>query len=617
MKPVMFFDTESYPNYWILCIRAEGSTQVRTFKAPLRYLDTVEIQRIFNQSCMISFNGIHYDIPMIKGAMCGMLPLELHQLTQKIIVEKIRPHLLNLPEWAPADHIDIMNVIPGNASLKQYAARIHYPDIQELPYPPGTLLTQEQQYEVLAYCGSDLNLTEALYHELKPELKLREEMGKSEGLDLRSKSNAQITETLYKTKCGVKKFNPKPPQAYEFYYQRPAYLQTGNPSLLSICEHLNRSPFRVGYEGRLSGPECLQSPVIIKETLYKMGIGGLHSKEQNCYYQIKDGEFLREYDVHSYYPSLILNSGKYPPALGPIFPKIYRRELEKRLAAKAKQATLSPDHPEYAYTMALNEGGKIMLNAPFGKMNSWYSALYSPEMFIHTTLTGQLSLLMLIEWLSMTPCEVVSANTDGVVIKGHPVYEGELESLINLWQTTTNLTLGKTDYKGLFIKDVSNYIGVKINNTAKRKGVYGKAGLIAMKNPHAEICADAISAFLTNGVPIRTTIGTCTNFKKFLVVRKVEGGAEVLEGFWNKTKKGWVSGESSTRKPIGGVVRWYYGKGKTLPLICSRNGYKVGDSEGAVPVVIMRGDIPEDLDIERYVQRAEKLYATFYKKGNV
>ena len=42
--------------------------------------------------------------------------------------------------------------------------------------------------------------------------------------------------------------------------------------------------------------------------------------------------------------------------------------------------------------------------------------LYSPDLLINTTITGQLTLLMLIEMITLSGGKVKSANTDGIVI---------------------------------------------------------------------------------------------------------------------------------------------------------------------------------------------------------
>ncbi len=124
-----------------------------------------------------------------------------------------------------------------------------------------------------------------------------------------------------------------------------------------------------------------------------------------------------------------------------------------------------------------NEGGKIFLNGTFGKTGSPYSILFAPEMLIQTTITGQLSLLMLIEWHEYYGIPVVSANTDGIVIKcpRDKVYISE--HLIKEWEKTTGLEMETVEYRGIYSRDVNSYFAVKSDGEVKRKGEYSKAGL--------------------------------------------------------------------------------------------------------------------------------------------
>jgi hypothetical protein len=66
--------------------------------------------------------------------------------------------------------------------------------------------------------------------------------------------------------------------------------------------------FMVGYSGRIGMPKELSDLQIpIGNSLYTMGIGGLHSNESSvCHLADKDTEIV-DRDVRSYYPRIILN----------------------------------------------------------------------------------------------------------------------------------------------------------------------------------------------------------------------------------------------------------------------------------------------------------------------
>src|SRR5690606_10481570 len=82
----------------------------------------------------------------------------------------------------------------------------HAPRRQDLPFRPESELTT-QQIEILKnYCVNDLITTAIVYSELEEQLKLREDMSKTYRVDLRSKSDAQLAEAVFKVelkKIGV------------------------------------------------------------------------------------------------------------------------------------------------------------------------------------------------------------------------------------------------------------------------------------------------------------------------------------------------------------------------------------------------------------------------------
>jgi hypothetical protein len=136
-KPVAFYDTECFPNFWLLKFRPQGG---ECFTFALRAGERLEpaavasITTLFQIFTTVSFNGNYYDVPMIAAALSGYTPDQLKWLNDQIIVQKLKPWELGLPEWRPADHIDVMEVAPGAGSQKQYAGRIHCKTMRDLTY---------------------------------------------------------------------------------------------------------------------------------------------------------------------------------------------------------------------------------------------------------------------------------------------------------------------------------------------------------------------------------------------------------------------------------------------------------------------------------------------------
>jgi hypothetical protein len=651
-KPVALYDTECYPNYWLLKFKLQSGI-IHSFQLLEGQTFTIEQRRqiltLFAVLTTVSFNGNYYDVPMIAAALNGYDPAQLKMVNDKIIVEGLKPWELNLPEWKPDDHIDVMEVAPGAGGQKQYAGRIHCKRMQDLPYDPGTVLTPFQIMEVSAYCTNDLEVLEELYHALAPQLSQRVDLGIRYGLDLRSKSDAQVAEAVLKHRCeqatGRRIYRPEIDWNLRFKYNVPDYISFSLPQLQRALQIVKDAEFRLGANGAVAMPAGLDGlEITIGNSTYTLGIGGLHSQEKKAVHLADAMTVIRDIDVEAYYPNLMLNFDTFPPALGMTFLSEFKIIKNDRVAAKTLQAKLKKSgdttSAEYVAARTENEGGKIMINGTFGKTGSQYSILFAPEMLIQTTVSGQLLLLMLIEWHEHYGIPIVSANTDGIVMKCPRDKIHISEALVAEWEKRTNLKMETTEYKVLYSRDINNYVAVKTDGEVKRKGEYSKAGLVEKKNPDVEICADAVAEYLANDVPLAQTIMLCTDIRKFVTIQKVNGGGVKLWGHgplkdalvremvpvleangWYKDGRKWRKNEIITdprsayvscfhpQRPeyLGKVVRWYYGTNSPGPIVYASNGNTVSLSYGAQPCMDLPDEFPVDIDYDWYIKKADNM----------
>jgi len=108
---------------------------------------------------------------------------------------------------------------------------MHAPKMQDLPIEPAAEISPEQREIIKSYCENDLATTELLYNTLKPQIALRESMSDQYGIDLRSKSDAQIAETVIKSelhKITKKQYvKPKLKDGATFKYRDPKIVTFG------------------------------------------------------------------------------------------------------------------------------------------------------------------------------------------------------------------------------------------------------------------------------------------------------------------------------------------------------------------------------------------------------
>lgn len=588
------FDSECYVNYWAIAFRCVETGETRSFEMfNDSELDVKAIARVFKNWRVVSFNGINYDMPMIALAMSGATNGELKRASDGIILADIRPwqffdiHGVSLPEWI--DHIDLMEVSPGSPtkpSQKIYAGRLHSKRMQDLPIEVDRHLTEADAATLRDYHINDLDVCCDLYHELKPQIDLRCQLSDQYGVDVRSKSDAQIAEAVIKVEIErdirAKVYKPDVNPG-TFNYVPPKWVRFQTPVLQDVFEKIISTPFVVKSNGVVEMPEFLsKTSIAIGDANYTMGIGGLHSCESRVVNYSDEDFVLLDRDVTSYYPAIILTNKLFPKHLGAVFLKVYQSIFDRRIAAKRE------GKKNIAETL------KIVLNGSFGKFGSPYSVLYSPDLMIQTTVTGQLGILMLIEELELRGMRVVSANTDGFVTKVPRARRAEFEAVIFDWQWDTGLNTEETEYLSLHSRDVNNYVAIPKEGKVKLKGALstggpGQPGAMGMKkNPTNEICIDAVVGFLKDGTPLADTIYECDDIRRFVTVRRVNGGC--VAGEWDE--------------PVGKAVRWYYARGVTGTLRYKTNGNDVPKSEGAKPLMEMSGECPDDIDREWYVREA-------------
>lgn len=581
MRPRAVLDLEVYTNYFLIAMKDLATGNVVTIEHPF---DADRVRRLLRTYQVVTFNGTGYDIPILMYALTGATTQDIKRASNRIITHNLKPwnfaREFDVELDDPAlNHIDLMDVAPLKGSLKMYGGRMHSKYLQALPYHHETILRDEEKEVVRLYCINDLQLTEDLHNSLKVQLELRQSMSTAYGINLMSKSDAQIAEAVVKseiermTHSRMDKPGCHPGQ--RFHYNIPSWMSF---FAIDILDDIRKAEFIVNDKGSvLMPPELAKRKIVLKDGIYRMGIGGLHSSEANVSYHADADHVLLDRDVTSYYPAILLNQGLFPQHIGPNFTTVYRKLVTQRLAAK------KGGHKTEAESL------KITINGLFGKLGSRYSAVYSPDLMIQITLTGQLALLMLIEALDEEGIHVVSANTDGVFVRCRRDCVDKMTALVKEWELLTGFETEEARYDALYARDVNNYIAVKEDGIGtKLKGCYGP-GLPLQKNPVTQICAEAVIDHLTLGASVEGTIRECRKVSKFVSVRNVTGGAE-----WR--------GEE-----LGKVIRWYYATGVDEAILYSVNKHLVPKTYGAKPLMQLSDGLPADLDYAWYVNEANEM----------
>lgn len=646
-KPLLVCDTECTPNFWSIGFLRVRDGQVLVFeKSHRQKLDVDRLRAIMLTHTIITYNGMSYDMPMIWLAINGASNARLKEANDQIIGGRLRywqvEEALGVSIPWKVSHIDLISVSPAPptktggesfpVSLKTLQGRLHGKVMWDLPYAPDRRLSEAEMDVVLAYMTNDLDATYNVLLALKEPLELRAAAGADLGMNFMSKSDSQMGEAIIKKR--VEQITGERVQRVEtlagstFPYRPPEFAKLfDDPRLVGLVRQLEDTRFIIQTTGKVDLPAWLEGKqIVIGETTYAMGIGGLHSTESNRALYADDDNVLIDVDVESQYPNIILSLGLYPKATGRAFltaysgikadrvqakerGKVIVRELDALRSRQAdtadardtiKKSYLALDrerdqqkNKDQSLKIALNGGG-------FGKLGSRYSALYAPHLLIAVTLTGQLSLLLLISWAEAAGIPAVSANTDGVVFRCPRDKRARLMEITARWEQATSFKLEFTEYQALYSQGVNAYIATKPDGKVKRKGALanpladGDLRGQLMKNPAMGVLTNAVVAWLTEGVPIEQSVYGCRDIREFVTVVNVTGG-----GTWRGDY-------------LGKVVRYIWSTDgdeifyKT-PHPTTGNHKKVPRSDGCRPLMELPEVVPDDIDYDRYIAEAKEI----------
>jgi len=604
------YDIECYPNFTLILFynKIQGYKELKFDsldgeKATYHPEQLAKIREFIQNSnaIFIGFNNLEYDDYLLKYIYSEpdhvITPKRIFNFSTALI---LLPSKGRKPDWywkywgtnfpTPwAKSIDVYQLrkLPGQTgSLKEQAAALGWYKLQDLPIPPGTILTKKQKEETTEYCYNDVEITTHLWNisqeAVESRLKL-EEMYPD--IDVISKYNAAVCEEFFKVvysdKADISQKDmkalrpPKDPlQVIDLY---PEYIQFRTKPFKDVlavwCEI-------VGEHGQVK--KALNSKVETENLIFNLGAGGLHTKDKPFILEACPEFDIIDVDVESFYPAIAINQELRPRQLSSEFNDLYRSLRDLRLDAKKSGRKTESD------------GLKITINSAFGKSGSKYSVLYDPFMQLSITVTGQLVLLMLIEMFLIDKIQVVSANTDGVICKVPPIDFPRFEEVYRSWQEKTGFILEQTFYEKYIRRDVNNYMAVKSNGEIKTKGIFGT------HKDFAPVVVKALQDYFQFSIPIQTTIYGEKDFLKFC--------------YYFQAKQGFTLYHNG--EPVQKTARWYATIIEQPSGLKKQKGeqiIKVPNAENSILVNDLPNIFPTDLDYEHYIQKAQDTVNTVEK----
>ena len=248
------------------------------------------------------------------------------------------------------------------------------------------------------------------------------------------------------------------------------------------------------------------------------------SKEENApsiWDVITDNSYIYvHWDIASFYPS-IMDVYKIAPAHmnEGVFVKLIHWLKETRVTAKHSKEDYIDGIPKDVLAQVL----KIVINSIYGKLGFEKGDICDRLAVLKVTINGQLMIMMLCESLELAGIEVVSANTDGIVVKLHKKNKAKFEEIADEWKRLTKLDADSEEYKCYINRDINNYVIEELNGKVSYKGALHPTmyAVDLQKGYDMPIVAKAVVDYFLNDKPILETLYECKNILDFCKTQNV------------------------------------------------------------------------------------------------
>lgn len=546
MSDAYVHDIENYPNVFLFgAIHALTETPYifeishRRDDRQAFYLFTEYLRE--HRAEEVGYNNLGYDYPVQHSILNNIMYItnaDIYKKGDSIINagdENRFAHMVWEKDWI-VPQLDLYKIHhfdnqAKRTSLKTLEFNMRMENIEDLPFTPGTYLTDSQIDTLRQYLIHDLKATLMFYKHSKKLIDFRRELFAKYGRNFMNHNDTKIGKDYFimeLEKSGIQCFEPgsrKPRQTH-----RPSialnsvifpYVHFEQPEFNRVLNWLRQQVITEtkGVFTDLSAD--------INGFSFDFGTGGIHGSIESQTIRSTENYVIIDLDVASFYPNLAISNELYPAHLGKQFCTIYKNVYDMR-------SSYPKGTPENAML-------KLALNGVYGDSNNVYSPFYDPAYTMAITINGQLLLCMLAEELLKIPgLSMIQANTDGLTVYVPRVFTGQVEQVRHAWEKLTRLQLEEAIYDVMFIRDVNNYIAVyEGGKEVKRKGAYchttktdenPKGDLGWHQNHSMQVVAKAAEAALVHNKDIRDFITSHEDIHDFMLVTKVPRNSKLLWG---------------------------------------------------------------------------------------
>ena len=406
---------------------------------------------------------------------------------------------------------------------------------------------------MLYYNKNDVFLCGEIVRQKPDEVKLRYSLSNAFNLNLLSCSRANIADKLlakfYSELSGLnkKQFEKLRTERTKLSFNKIIFphIKFQTPELQKMLAEMKQVVIA------RTNKDAFSKEIDFYGTKYTLATGGIHSVDRPGIFRSTDDYTYIHYDIGSFYPSTMVAYN--------IAPKHLNQQVFTKMVDYFRTTRLKCKHTSDDVEMLIKgvpnklsaEALKIVINAIYGKFGSETYFLYDRFAQMQVTINGQLMVMMVIEALELAGIHVISANTDGIIVKLYKNKEEQFKQITDEWCAFNKMTADSERYKLFITRDINNYLNVQSNDTIEFKGALDpKQYLKDLKKGYdMPVVAIAVFEYLVNNIPVMTTL---RNHKDILDFCKTQNVGRQFEVVYDVCEKGVIRHVHSQRH-----VRFY------------------------------------------------------------
>ena len=539
---MIIYDIETYPNVFTLSACSLDRDDMTTWEISDRIDQRRELWEWLrylqhNQIEMCGFNNVHFDVHFVNAIFDN--PAQCDAPTLYVLCERIIAGT-EPPIWENNRVIPQIDVFKINhfdnksrrTSLKALEFAMRSESVEDLPFPPGTILTPEQIDVLREYNVHDVMETREFARKCTEHIEFRRKLTEPTAA-LRLSGDVlnfndtkigkqyliqQIGESICYTKANGKR---EPRQSHRASVALAdvifPYIRFEHPEFNRIIEWFKDQVVTdaVGMFKDVSAS--------INGFEFVFGKGGIHGSVERRAIESDAHHAIIDIDVTSLYPSIAIVNRMYPEHLGEVFVREYAGMKQQRISYKK-------GIPENAML-------KLALNGVYGDSGNFFSPFFDLKYLLGTTINGQLLLCMLAERVMQVPgIELIQINTDGITVRIPRDQIATFEALTKQWEKYTCLELEQARYKRMWIRDVNNYVAEYEDGKCKLKGAYWYPATLKdydgqwHKDFSGMVIQKSVHTALIHGIDPADMVRSCCDPFDFMMRGKADSGGKLFIG---------------------------------------------------------------------------------------